>query len=123
MGIGLSFVDNTPKELLFFCFYDLQVELTRWIECNQEGQGVPEIVDKLKLYLQHMQIDNMINQIMPVVLTPSKLFSRTDKLSGSLFNRLKYDNTTDSGNEEEKDEESKEESKHEVLPVPKTPFV
>ena len=71
-GLGLSFIDDKPAELLFLSLFDLRLELQRWAEQRQDGSGVMETVTKAKLHLQHLQLDNMAHQVMPVILAPTK---------------------------------------------------
>lgn len=62
--------------------YNIKVEIQRWIEPRQDGTGVMENLTKLKLHLQHLQLDNMVNQIMPVLLAPTKALTRTNESQG-----------------------------------------
>ena len=71
-GIGLSFIDYQPRELLYLSIYNIKFGMQNWIETRIDGSGLMESITKFKLNIDHLQLDNMINQIMPVVLAPIK---------------------------------------------------
>ena len=53
-GFGVSIIDEQPRELLFLSVYNLNLQLSRWIETRSDGSGVLETVTKLKFSLEHL---------------------------------------------------------------------
>jgi hypothetical protein len=85
-AIGLSFIDETPQELLYFTLHGLKVSFYQWLEAQNSDDHSSSIIDlgfdlnsKLRGSLKHIQLDNMISQTMPVILIPSKPLSKNEK--------------------------------------------
>jgi hypothetical protein len=47
--MGLSFVDDQPKELLFLSIYNLNVYLRQFVEMRADASGLIETITDLKL--------------------------------------------------------------------------
>lgn len=71
-GLSLSFIDEKPQELLLLTIYDVRVRLFKWFEPREDRSGIFEQNTKLKFQIEHLQLDNMNNNIMPVILAPMK---------------------------------------------------
>ena len=79
-GLGISLIDNEPKEVLYLSIYKMQFMLEKWTEKQQakneeqleglEMEGGNEQVTKYELRIDHIQIDNMLNNLMPVFFCP-----------------------------------------------------
>lgn len=48
------------------------MRLFKWFEPREDRSGIFEQNTKLKFQIEHLQLDNMTNNIMPVVLAPVK---------------------------------------------------
>mmetsp|Transcript_21633 Transcript_21633/g.15885 ORF Transcript_21633/g.15885 Transcript_21633/m.15885 type:complete len:119 (+) Transcript_21633:58-414(+) len=82
-GLGVSVIDKSPKELLFFSVHDLEVNLGTWWEARGDGAGVVETLASLRLNVGHLQLDNMNEVGLPVILAPQKpLFKNESKEEG-----------------------------------------
>lgn len=77
-GIGLSFIDDKPVEILFLTLFGINIDLHRWAESRSDGSGVLETMTRIKLNLNHVQIDNMVNDIMPVILAPARSLAKAE---------------------------------------------
>eukprot|EP00347_Sterkiella_histriomuscorum_P017164 403350423 len=77
-GIGLSFIDEKPVELLFLSLFGINIDLHRWAESRSDGSGILETMTRITLHLNHLQIDNMVNDIMPVILAPSRSLAKAE---------------------------------------------
>ena len=71
-GLGLSFVTNDPKELLYISIYHLQIKLSR----NSIQSKVKQTDTELKMKIGHIQVDNMLDKSFPTIFTPKKLFHK-----------------------------------------------
>jgi hypothetical protein len=71
-GIGLSFIDETPQELLYFTFHGLKLSFYQWLELRNKNDTInindwtdePSYFDqnsKIRGSLKHLQLDNMIS--------------------------------------------------------------
>jgi hypothetical protein len=56
-GIGISFVDSEPKEVLYISIYKINFEIKKITDTDMHGTKIETEVD-LKIY--HMQIDNQV---------------------------------------------------------------
>ena len=77
-GIGVSLIDNEPKEVLYISIYKLSFLIEKWTEQQNkrnemEGiERVSELITKYDLRIDHIQIDNMLNNVIPVFFCPLK---------------------------------------------------
>lgn len=78
-GIGISLIDNEPKEVLFVSVYKLSFLIEKWTEQQAKRGGdeddmekVNEQVTKYDLRIDHIQVDNMLNNVHPVFFCPVK---------------------------------------------------
>jgi len=70
-GLGLSFLDNQPKELIYVTLDD--IELRYSAKTITEIDGEQQVTStKLMSKIGSVQIDNLLNEDMPVVIGPTK---------------------------------------------------
>ena len=82
---GLSFIDDSPTEMLYLSLSGLELEVVEWGEktrnmeeggCCWGEKGVSTVVERVwKVFgkVDKVQIDNMMNESMPVILAPRRL--------------------------------------------------
>jgi len=78
-GIGFTFIDNVPKELLFMCFNRLVVDYKQVSQPSKMEDGISESTTTktdIQLTLDNFQIDNLVDEEMPVLLGAQKYYSR-----------------------------------------------
>jgi len=78
-GLGVSVVDQEPKELMYISIFKINFSLQKWNEVQQtEGERVIETLTEFNLKVDHMQIDNMVHEMMPVLFSPTKELVKDD---------------------------------------------
>ena len=67
-GFGFSFINEEPKELMYICFnsVSLQYKETTLQDLIKTAQS--EIITELSLAVSNIQIDNLLDEKMPVLL-------------------------------------------------------
>ena len=71
-GLSISFVDEKPQEIILLTLYDIKLRFKKWYEPRYDRLGVFENGTKIKFQMEHMQLDNMTSNTMPVILAPIK---------------------------------------------------
>lgn len=75
-GFGISLIDNKPQELLYICLNELDLEYTyqsrELIGCAEDNE---EIV-RFMMDIGNLQIDNLVNNEMPVIFGAKDFFDR-----------------------------------------------
>lgn len=77
-GLGLTFIDNKPKELIFVCLNQLAVSykcVTQTSLLEDGSKDTTCIKTEFELTLGNFQIDNMIDDTMPVLIGAQKYYS------------------------------------------------
>ena len=94
MGLGVSLVDNEPKELIYISLYRMALKVRIWrddLEMGEEEQKeetahTKQIGDKeeeqvntqVDFSVEHMQIDDMLTDHFKVIFTPEKIIQRRE---------------------------------------------
>ena len=84
-GIGISFVDEEPKELIYLSIYKIDgsiIDETRTIEFNDKNLEHQKEYD---LTIAHMQIDNVVSKENPIILSPEQGFDKHSYLTAPDF--------------------------------------
>jgi hypothetical protein len=78
-GIGISIVDEEPKEILYLSIYQI---LVSWIneKIRLEG-GEIENQDEYNLLISHIQIDNMLSEENPIIFSPENALDKGRKVT------------------------------------------
>ena len=66
-GIGLSFLDEVPKEIFYISFYEM-----RLIYTNLYNSSKNTTVDDYEFYLKNFQIDSSLNNTIKTLIYPKK---------------------------------------------------
>lgn len=115
-GIGLSFVDNEPKELMYISLYNIGFKMTTWkedahkskvrqtIEESKEeeideedndfegaDEGAEEVFTQMDFTLGHMQIDDMVTDNFKIIFSPEKILEKEEFKVAKFSNPLKRD--------------------------------
>lgn len=70
-GLGISIIDEQPKELFFFTVYNMDLVLKKTLEARKDiGVDILEYLTSMKLCFEHIQIDSMQSKKMPVIMAP-----------------------------------------------------
>lgn len=85
-GIGVSIVDDEPKEILYLSIYQI---LVSWVseKIRLEG-GEIENQDEYNLLVSHIQIDNMLSEENPIIFSPENALDKGMKVT---IKDLEYD--------------------------------
>jgi hypothetical protein len=70
-GMSISFIDNQPQELINISMSNLVMNYSK---ITQASDAFEETKENLDFKLGNFQIDNLINEDMPVVFGALKLF-------------------------------------------------
>ena len=73
-GIGISFIDKGPQELLYVSLNDLNVVYN--YNSKKDDQKMTLTKTVIDVSLGNFQIDNMINDDMPVVIGPKSYYDK-----------------------------------------------
>mmetsp|Transcript_8999 Transcript_8999/g.8372 ORF Transcript_8999/g.8372 Transcript_8999/m.8372 type:complete len:369 (-) Transcript_8999:322-1428(-) len=74
-GLGISVVDDKPREILFMSFFNIKTDLKQGMEARGDGrQKVLETLSHFKFSVQHIQIDNCLNISQPIIMAPQRVF-------------------------------------------------
>ena len=93
MGFSFSVIDNQPRELINVTIKNLQLKIS---DKEYQCDGHVESKTKINASLGLLQIDNLVNEDLPVILGPSSLYERQlieiqeDQKVGDLYKRLNY---------------------------------
>jgi hypothetical protein len=70
-GAGLSLIDEEPKELIYACVMDLDLDFATFRHMKPgSNDKVKEIRMDTTFTIGHVQIDNMIDDANPVIFCP-----------------------------------------------------
>lgn len=83
LGVGVSIVDEEPKELMFLSVYKIGVSAIN--ELKHIGGGVLENQEEYNLMVSHIQIDNMISKENPILFAPEDPLDKGKELSDPLY--------------------------------------
>ena len=72
-GIGLSIVNNSPKDLLYMSAYHIKLF---YKQHSALTGGITTKTNEYSASIQHIQIDNMLNVSFPIILTPKQLLHK-----------------------------------------------
>jgi len=81
-GLGVSFIDNQPKELIYLCINDLALAYNYLVvNDHKKDSGGSSTLTRtfLKFQVGNLQIDNLINDEMPVVIGPKNFYNSSLK--------------------------------------------
>ncbi len=91
-GIGMSFIDNQPKELMYLRMDDFNLKYENWNalakKIYEQNHLRTQTFSVINLEIGNLQLDNMIHEEMPVVFGPKKYY---DKKLIDLCNKNKPD--------------------------------
>jgi hypothetical protein len=73
-GVGLSFVDKEPKEILYISIFKIVAKYDS--ETINKGRGQLEINEEYDLMVYHMQIDNMVSLENPILFSPMEILDK-----------------------------------------------
>ena len=70
-GLGLSFVDAEPKEVMYFSILNIAMFYAQGVQASDRGQ---ETITSINFSVQHMQIDNQIPNESPnqIIIAPEE---------------------------------------------------
>lgn len=83
LGVGVSIVDEEPKELMFLSVYKIGVSAIN--ELKHIGGGMLENQEEYNLMISHIQIDNMISKENPILFSPEDPLDKGKELSDPLY--------------------------------------
>lgn len=84
-GFGLTLIDNQPKEILYISLKELKVDLQQNEYSNKLSEGKLEKTE-IELTIGDFQIDNMVNDQLPVVFGAKDFYQNTVKLENGEVN-------------------------------------
>eukprot|EP00344_Euplotes_crassus_P011103 CAMPEP_0197018198 /NCGR_PEP_ID=MMETSP1380-20130617/79966_1 /TAXON_ID=5936 /ORGANISM="Euplotes crassus, Strain CT5" /LENGTH=753 /DNA_ID=CAMNT_0042445389 /DNA_START=109 /DNA_END=2369 /DNA_ORIENTATION=- len=84
-GMGISFVDKEPKEVLYISIFRILAKIER--EITDKGRGVVESNEEYDLMIYHMQVDNMVTKENAILLYPT-LNNESSKVSRKKIDAL-----------------------------------
>jgi len=76
-GLGISIIDNEPKELIYFSIYKFNYTYDQTVEKRKKNEGhedefITETITNEDIEILHMQVDNIVNDSLPVMFFPGK---------------------------------------------------
>jgi len=77
MGVGLSIIDNEPKELIYLSAHEIYIGMEKDVILEDDLRDTNYL---LVFNVGHVQIDNMLNKSFPVIFGPQALFMIEGKM-------------------------------------------
>ena len=75
-GIGMSIINNTPKELFYISFYDLKIKYVSNFLKTDFGTKT-QTTENIELYMKNFQIDYCLNDSIKNIIFPSSQMTPT----------------------------------------------
>ena len=75
-GIGMSIINNTPKELFYISFYDLKIKYISNFLKTDFGTKT-QTTENIELYMKNFQIDYCLNDSIKNIIFPSNQMTPT----------------------------------------------
>ncbi|CAI2359786.1 unnamed protein product [Moneuplotes crassus] len=73
-GLGISFVDKEPKEVLYISIFRIIAKIER--ETVNKGRGVIETSEEYDFMIYHFQIDNMVTTENSILFSPEEILDK-----------------------------------------------
>ena len=80
-GLGISIVDEEPKELIYLAIYKIKGRVIKENKIVDFTNIVYENQEEYELIISHMQIDNVISKENPIIFTPEGGFDKNSDLT------------------------------------------
>eukprot|EP00349_Pseudokeronopsis_sp_Brazil_P007744 CAMPEP_0202967954 /NCGR_PEP_ID=MMETSP1396-20130829/13033_1 /ASSEMBLY_ACC=CAM_ASM_000872 /TAXON_ID= /ORGANISM="Pseudokeronopsis sp., Strain Brazil" /LENGTH=212 /DNA_ID=CAMNT_0049693657 /DNA_START=504 /DNA_END=1142 /DNA_ORIENTATION=+ len=83
-GLGISIIDNEPKELIYFSLYKFEYIYEQLMEKKKKNIGgaedefYTETTTRQSVEIYHMQIDNMVSDELKVLFYPTRALKKSD---------------------------------------------
>lgn len=75
-GFGVSLIDNKPRELLYICVNELDLEYTFGSRELVDVTEDKEEITRFMMDIGNIQIDNLVNEDMPVIFGATDYFDK-----------------------------------------------
>jgi hypothetical protein len=69
-GIGISIVDEEPKEIIYLSIYKIEISAIQELKMVDFSNQIYENQEEYNLNISHMQIDNMVSVDNPTIFAP-----------------------------------------------------
>lgn len=84
-GMGISIVDEEPKELLYISIYMIDAFVMKESKMVDFSQKTFEDQEEYDLKIGHMQIDNVISKENPIIFSPESALDKHSHLTAAEF--------------------------------------